>query len=143
MCPGPAFLFKVLPRRVAQPRIGRDVDFDLGPASPLFLHGNISIDAPPFYEIMYAWICTPLFDRSIGGEPDPDRRSIEASYFLKENPWGKEGLTPMHLVDALLAFVTHHSGLAYGAVFLVSLGESLALVGLSMARRGNRDSGAH
>ena len=36
----------------------------------------------------------------------------------------------MHYVTTLLAFITHHPGLAYGAVFLVSLSESLALVGL-------------
>ncbi len=36
----------------------------------------------------------------------------------------------MHYLNTLLAFITHHSGLAYGAIFLVSLSESLALVGL-------------
>jgi len=36
----------------------------------------------------------------------------------------------MHYLNALLAFITHHSGLAYGAIFLISLSESLALVGL-------------
>jgi membrane protein DedA with SNARE-associated domain/membrane-associated phospholipid phosphatase len=36
----------------------------------------------------------------------------------------------MHYINALLAFITHHPGLAYGAIFLVSLSESLALVGL-------------
>jgi membrane protein DedA with SNARE-associated domain/membrane-associated phospholipid phosphatase len=36
----------------------------------------------------------------------------------------------MHYLDTLLAFITHHHGLAYGAIFLISLSESLALVGL-------------
>jgi len=36
----------------------------------------------------------------------------------------------MHYLNTLLALITHHPGLAYGAVFLVSLSESLALVGL-------------
>ncbi|MFH1981733.1 MAG: VTT domain-containing protein [Pseudomonadota bacterium] len=36
----------------------------------------------------------------------------------------------MHYLDILLALITHHPVLAYGAVFLVSLSESLALVGL-------------
>ncbi|MDD3553815.1 MAG: DedA family protein [Deltaproteobacteria bacterium] len=36
----------------------------------------------------------------------------------------------MHYLNTLLAFITHHPGLAYGTVFLVSLSESLALVGL-------------
>ena len=36
----------------------------------------------------------------------------------------------MHYLNVLLAYITDHSGLAYGAVFLVSLSESLALVGL-------------
>lgn len=35
----------------------------------------------------------------------------------------------MHL-DTLLAFITHHSGFAYGVIFLISFSESLALVGL-------------
>jgi len=34
------------------------------------------------------------------------------------------------ILNTLLAFITHHSGLAYGAIFLISLSESLALVGL-------------
>jgi membrane protein DedA with SNARE-associated domain len=34
------------------------------------------------------------------------------------------------ILNTLLAFITHHPGLAYGAVFLTSLSESLALVGL-------------
>jgi len=33
-------------------------------------------------------------------------------------------------LNTLLAFITHHPGLAYGAIFLISLSESLALVGL-------------
>lgn len=33
-------------------------------------------------------------------------------------------------LNTLLAFITHHSGLAYGLIFLISLSESLALVGL-------------
>jgi membrane protein DedA with SNARE-associated domain len=36
----------------------------------------------------------------------------------------------MHYLNTLLAFITHHPGLAYGAVFIISLSESLALVGL-------------
>lgn len=36
----------------------------------------------------------------------------------------------MHYLNTLLSFITHHPGLAYGAVFLISLSESLALVGL-------------
>jgi len=36
----------------------------------------------------------------------------------------------MLYIKALLAFITHHSALAYGAIFLISLSESLALVGL-------------
>ncbi len=36
----------------------------------------------------------------------------------------------MHYLDTLLAFITHHSGLTYGAIFLISLSESLALIGL-------------
>ena len=36
----------------------------------------------------------------------------------------------MHYLNVLLAYITDHSGLAYGTVFLVSLSESLALVGL-------------
>jgi len=36
----------------------------------------------------------------------------------------------MHYLNTLLAFITHHSALAYGTVFLISLSESLALVGL-------------
>ena len=36
----------------------------------------------------------------------------------------------MHYLNALLAIITHHIGLAYGAIFLISLAESLALVGL-------------
>jgi undecaprenyl-diphosphatase len=36
----------------------------------------------------------------------------------------------MHYVISLLAFITHHPGLAYGSIFLASLSESLALVGL-------------
>jgi undecaprenyl-diphosphatase len=33
-------------------------------------------------------------------------------------------------LNTLLAFITHHSGLSYGLIFLISLSESLALVGL-------------
>ncbi|MDY6823259.1 MAG: VTT domain-containing protein [Thermodesulfobacteriota bacterium] len=36
----------------------------------------------------------------------------------------------MHYLNILLSFITHHPALAYGAVFLISLSESLALVGL-------------
>jgi len=36
----------------------------------------------------------------------------------------------MHYINDLLALITHHPGLAYSAIFLVSLSESLALVGL-------------
>jgi undecaprenyl-diphosphatase len=36
----------------------------------------------------------------------------------------------MYYLNTLLAFITHHPGLAYGLIFLVSLSESLALVGL-------------
>ena len=36
----------------------------------------------------------------------------------------------MHFLNTLLAFITHHPGLAYGAIFIISLSESLALVGL-------------
>ena len=36
----------------------------------------------------------------------------------------------MPYLEALLAFITHHPALAYGTIFLVSLCESLALVGL-------------
>jgi undecaprenyl-diphosphatase len=36
----------------------------------------------------------------------------------------------MVYIKALLAFITHHPGLAYGAIFLVSFSESLALIGL-------------
>ena len=36
----------------------------------------------------------------------------------------------MLYIKALLAFIAHHPLLAYGAVFLISLSESLALVGL-------------
>lgn len=36
----------------------------------------------------------------------------------------------MHYLKTLLALISHHTGLAYGVVFLVSLSESLALVGL-------------
>ena len=36
----------------------------------------------------------------------------------------------MHYLNALLSFIMHHPGLSYGAIFLVSLSESLALVGL-------------
>ncbi len=36
----------------------------------------------------------------------------------------------MHYLNPLLAFITHHCALAYGAVFLISLSESLAIVGL-------------
>jgi membrane protein DedA with SNARE-associated domain/membrane-associated phospholipid phosphatase len=36
----------------------------------------------------------------------------------------------MHLLNALLAWIALHTGSAYAAVFLVSFGESLALVGL-------------
>ncbi len=36
----------------------------------------------------------------------------------------------MHYLNTLLAFITHHPRLAYGAIFLISLSESLALVGL-------------
>lgn len=34
------------------------------------------------------------------------------------------------ILNVLLAFITHHPGLAYGAVFLIALSESLVLVGL-------------
>ena len=37
-----------------------------------------------------------------------------------------------HYLNIVLAFITQHSGLAYGAIFLVSFSESLALVGLLM-----------
>ena len=36
----------------------------------------------------------------------------------------------MLYIKALLAFITHHPTLAYGAIFLISLSESLAIVGL-------------
>ncbi|GAB6907682.1 LssY C-terminal domain-containing protein [Desulfosarcina cetonica] len=36
----------------------------------------------------------------------------------------------MHHLNTVLAFITHHPALAYGAVFLISLSESLAIVGL-------------
>ena len=36
----------------------------------------------------------------------------------------------MHYLNAMLAFITHHPILAYGTIFLISLSESLALVGL-------------
>jgi len=36
----------------------------------------------------------------------------------------------MHYLDPLLTFITHHPGLAYGVIFLISLSESLALIGL-------------
>jgi len=36
----------------------------------------------------------------------------------------------VHYLNALLAFITNHPALAYGAIFLISLSESLALVGL-------------
>jgi membrane protein DedA with SNARE-associated domain/membrane-associated phospholipid phosphatase len=36
----------------------------------------------------------------------------------------------MHYLDSLRIFITQHPGLAYGVIFLVSLSESLALVGL-------------
>jgi membrane protein DedA with SNARE-associated domain/membrane-associated phospholipid phosphatase len=36
----------------------------------------------------------------------------------------------MHTITSLLAVITQHAGLAYGAVFLVALLESLALIGL-------------
>ena len=36
----------------------------------------------------------------------------------------------MHYLNTLLAFITYHPGLAYGLIFLVSLSESLAMVGL-------------
>jgi membrane protein DedA with SNARE-associated domain len=36
----------------------------------------------------------------------------------------------MLYIKALLAFITQHPALAYGAVFLISLSESLALIGL-------------
>jgi undecaprenyl-diphosphatase len=38
----------------------------------------------------------------------------------------------MQYINALLAFITYHPGLAYGLIFLVSFSESLALVGLLM-----------
>jgi hypothetical protein len=37
-----------------------------------------------------------------------------------------------HYLNLALAFITQHSGMAYGAIFLVSFSESLALVGLLM-----------
>ena len=36
----------------------------------------------------------------------------------------------MHYITALLVFITHYPALAYGVIFLISLSESLALVGL-------------
>lgn len=36
----------------------------------------------------------------------------------------------MHYLNTLLAFITQHPGLAYGAIFIISLSESLTLVGL-------------
>jgi membrane protein DedA with SNARE-associated domain/membrane-associated phospholipid phosphatase len=36
----------------------------------------------------------------------------------------------MHYINVLLVFITHHPAMAYGAIFLTSLSESLALVGL-------------
>jgi membrane protein DedA with SNARE-associated domain len=36
----------------------------------------------------------------------------------------------MPYLGTLLVFITHHLGLAYGAIFLISFSESLALVGL-------------
>lgn len=36
----------------------------------------------------------------------------------------------MHPIDAILGLIAHHTTLAYIAVFLISLSESLALVGL-------------
>ncbi len=36
----------------------------------------------------------------------------------------------MHYLNEILVFITRHTGLAYGAIFLISLSESLALVGL-------------
>lgn len=36
----------------------------------------------------------------------------------------------MHYLNTMLAIIAHHPGLAYGAIFLISLSESLALVGL-------------
>ncbi len=36
----------------------------------------------------------------------------------------------MLYIKAFLAFITHHPALAYGAIFLISLSESLALIGL-------------
>jgi membrane protein DedA with SNARE-associated domain/membrane-associated phospholipid phosphatase len=36
----------------------------------------------------------------------------------------------MLYIKALMAFITHHPALAYGAIFLISLSESLAMVGL-------------
>jgi membrane protein DedA with SNARE-associated domain len=45
-------------------------------------------------------------------------------------PRRKKRVTPMLYIQALLAFITHHPALAYGVIFLISLSESLALVGL-------------
>ena len=36
----------------------------------------------------------------------------------------------MHYIQVLLTFISHHPTMAYGAVFIVSLSESLALIGL-------------
>jgi membrane protein DedA with SNARE-associated domain len=36
----------------------------------------------------------------------------------------------VHHIGTLLAFLANHPGPAYGAVFLISLSESLALIGL-------------
>ena len=36
----------------------------------------------------------------------------------------------MHSLNILLTFITDHPTLAYGAIFLISLSESLAFVGL-------------
>jgi len=36
----------------------------------------------------------------------------------------------MHYINALQTFITSHSAMAYGVIFLISLSESLALVGL-------------
>ena len=36
----------------------------------------------------------------------------------------------MYYINTLISFITHHHGIAYGTIFLISLSESLALVGL-------------
>jgi membrane protein DedA with SNARE-associated domain/membrane-associated phospholipid phosphatase len=57
-------------------------------------------------------------------------QAFEAGPTTAVTPWDKQRVARMSILNALLAYITHHSGLAYGAIFLVSLSESLALVGL-------------